>query len=110
MKRPSEVIKTAHPLPLAVLFLNLSLSLTLQADPFEGYIQLSQGGLASIWMDLQVPKSDGPVTGTYFYKEVGKEIPLKGEAKGATLRLSEYDAKQAVTGQFTLTRFCEIYT
>lgn len=96
---------SARPFPLAILFLILSLSLPSHADPFEGYIHLAVGGFAPIWMDLQVPEADGPITGTYFYKKVGKEISLQGERKGAVIRLTEYGAQRAVTGLFTLTRF-----
>jgi hypothetical protein len=74
-----------------------------QSQSFDGYIELGYHSVAPIWMELNNSAAKGSVTGTYFYKKVGKEIPLKGSGKGDTLRIVESDAKNN-TGIFLLAR------
>lgn len=80
----------------------LSFCIRIQAVPYEGYIYL-QYHSAPIWVDVSIPAGNGPISGSYFYKRVGKTIPLKGERRGDTLHATEMDAKRAVTGTFTCT-------
>jgi hypothetical protein len=83
-------------LALVILFLGEHI----QADPFEGYIYL-QYYCAPIWVDVNIPTGDGPISGSYFYKHVGKPISLTGERRADTLHATETDSKGAVTGTFT---------
>jgi hypothetical protein len=57
------------------------------------------GGL--VWMDLRVPSSDGPVTGSYFYLKHGKELKLTGTKQGSSLSLEER-YRDKVTGIFKI--------
>lgn len=54
---------------------------------------------APIWMDLELPKGDGKVTGSYQYLKYGKPIALQGGKTGSDLRLEEKSGGK-VTGLF----------
>jgi hypothetical protein len=83
-------------------FLALSVFSPGFAEPYEGLLQL-ENSAAPIWMEARLPTGDGPVAGAYFYKRIGKEIPLQGTKRGQTLSLSETGAKEAITGTFAFT-------
>jgi hypothetical protein len=80
-------------------FLALSAFSRGHAEPYEGLLQL-ENSAAPIWMEMGLPSGDGPVSGSYFYKRIGKEIPLQGSKQGQALRLSEKGPKGAITGTF----------
>jgi hypothetical protein len=72
------------------------------AQSYEGYIGGGSWPLW-IWMDLDPQGGDGSLTGSYFYKRRGGEIPLVGKIVGRTLRLGELDKQKKETAFFTLT-------
>jgi hypothetical protein len=55
-------------------------------------------------MDLEIRTGDGAVTGSYFYKKVGREIPLSGKLAGKAL-IDELGKKNSETAAFTLMDF-----
>jgi len=69
----------------------------------SGAVDSFLGALDShpIWMDLQVPKADGPITGAYFYPKHGTPIQLNGKKAGDSLIMKESIGTK-VTGVFRL--------
>jgi hypothetical protein len=57
-----------------------------------------------IWFDLQLPAADGGITGTYFYKTVGRPISLYGKEINGKMLLEEKDKKGNTNGMFLLER------
>jgi hypothetical protein len=66
-------------------------------------VESFQGALDNhpIWLDLQLPKADGPITGAYFYPKHGTPIQLSGKKAGDSLIMKESIGNK-VTGVFRL--------
>jgi hypothetical protein len=85
-------------------------SSTLLAQSFEGTMsgRISEKGKEVnlfIWVDLIMPKGkdSGSVTGSYFYRTIGKEIKLSGiKDISAGITLMEKNKKLVTTGVFSL--------
>lgn len=71
---------------------------------FDGYFNPGGMDVTPVWMELRIPASDGPVTGSYFYKRKGLPLQLEGTLRGNRIVLSEWEKKGKVTGTFALTR------
>jgi hypothetical protein len=65
-----------------------------RSQSYEGDI----GDLYPVWFDLEIPSSDGPVKGTYFYKTYGEEIQIAGNKMGKTLSIKESGKNGKVSG------------
>ncbi|MCX6286894.1 MAG: hypothetical protein NTY96_07255 [Bacteroidetes bacterium] len=76
------------------------------AQSYEGYI----AGNLPVWADLNIPPTDGSVSGTYFYKKDGGSIPLTGSVKGKQIILNEMNKDGACTGIFTCVNFTDSIT
>jgi hypothetical protein len=88
---------------VAILFL-LVVFFNGRAQSFEGNMSGKIAGKdvnLFIWADIKVDKDNGSVTGSYFYKNIGKEISLSGKTVGKELTLLEKDIDK-VTGIFSL--------
>ncbi len=72
-----------------------------KSQSFEGYIADN----LPVWMDINSPISNGPVTGAYFYKKTGGSIPLTGTANGNKIILNEKNKSGAIVGIFTLINY-----
>ncbi|MEI7492398.1 MAG: hypothetical protein WCK92_13435 [Bacteroidota bacterium] len=71
------------------------------AQSYEGYI----AGNLPVWADLNIPATEGSVSGAYFYKKDGGVIPLSGTVSAKKILLNETNKDGACTGMFTLTDF-----
>jgi hypothetical protein len=75
----------------------------LHSQSFEGniYGMFSQKDRnLFVWFDLRLPAENGAASGSYFYKNVGKEISLSGNKNGSQITLVEKDKNQNITGIF----------
>lgn len=100
-------IITVRRASVAITLLASALYSSVFALSFEGSMYAVKDGVQKdyfIWADLALPAGPGAVTGTYFYKKIGRAINLTGTSDGKTVSLTESDKKSnAVTGIFTLT-------
>lgn len=90
---------------IKTVVLLILVSINLQSQSFEGYLHGNMAGKEIslyIWSDLRIPETDGIVTGSYFYKNIGKEIILSGNKRGKQITLTEKDKNQKTTGTFLL--------
>jgi len=79
-----------------------------QAQSFEGTMfgKIKERDVhLFIWVDLSIPKYNGIVKGSYFYKTIGKEISILGKKEGNQISFIEKDKNQKVTGIFVLKVF-----
>lgn len=93
---------------LASFFFIFLLNGNLRAQSYEGIMSGETAGKyvrLFIWVDLEIPKANATVKGSYFYKNIGKEISLCGEKKGNEIILTEKDKNQNSTGIFSLNTF-----
>jgi hypothetical protein len=77
----------------------------IQARSFEGnmYGKLAKRDVnLFIWVDIEIPKGNGIVRGSYFYKAIGKDIQLLGEKRGSIILLTEKDKNHKIIGTFSL--------
>lgn len=58
-----------------------------------------------IWVDMNIPKENGIIKGSYFYKTIGRSINISGEKRGNQLSLTEKDKNKNITGTFLLQDF-----
>ena len=75
---------------IVLILISLCIS-TMWGQSYEGFLADSSGNQYRIWMDLRI--ADESVTGSYFYKDKGKAILLRGTSNAGTLRVSELDKK-----------------
>ncbi len=88
-----------------ILLFSIALPLEGIAAPqkaYEGYFNPGNLQVTPVWMELEIPDSDGPVTGSYFYKKKGLPLQLAGARHGDQIQMSESEKKGAVTGAFSL--------
>ncbi len=75
---------------------------------YEGYITITTKNgvvkLLPIWASLNKSETSDSVTGTYFYRKVGKGISLNGMLSSDTLKMTEISAGK-VTGIFSGTDY-----
>lgn len=76
------------------------------AQSYEGYIS----GNLPVWVDLDIPANDGPVSGAYFYKKDGGIIPVSGTIHGKKIILNETNKDGTITGIFTCIDFGDSIT
>ena len=84
---------------IVLILISLCIS-TMWGQSYEGFLADSSGNQYRIWMDLRI--ADESVTGSYFYKDKGKAILLRGTSNAGTLRVSELDKKGKESALFTL--------
>jgi hypothetical protein len=76
------------------------------AQSYEGYIS----GNLPVWVELNIPLTDGSFSGTYFYKNAGGIIPLSGTIKAKQIILNETNKDGICTGVFTCINFGDSIT
>lgn len=80
--------------------------LVISAQSFEGKMhgKLKNNTIDDlfIWVDLKMPKDSGKISGSYFYKTIGKSIAVYGNKNGKSIILNEMDKNKKTTGIFKL--------
>lgn len=102
MTFPKGIKRTLRCMQYYILLFFLCLS----AQSFEGKMsgKLKNNPIDDlfIWVELKIPKDTGKISGSYFYKNIGKDIAISGNKNGKFITLNETDKSKKVTGIFKL--------